>query len=53
MTVIYVLVNTRVICSDAVVRNLCSMCCLYLFVRLLQFCGAALVICFLNFHKDL
>jgi hypothetical protein len=39
-------VNVRVICSDAVVRNLCSRRCLYLFMHLPQFYGVALVIFF-------
>jgi hypothetical protein len=38
-------VNARVICSDAIVRNLCSRRYLYLFVRLPQFCDVALVFC--------
>jgi hypothetical protein len=42
--------NARVICSDAVVRNLCSRRYLYLFVRLPQFCDVALVICLFCFE---
>jgi hypothetical protein len=46
-------VNVRVICSDAVAINLCSRRYLYLFVRLPQFCGVALVILSFEFAQRL